>query len=311
MLNKLRSKTWLSLVVAFAMVVLVGGTAFAASPAAAAPPNEVLLTLPDYQAYSFDVTQSYYVDAYTQFALGVLTSGAYISTTFPVGFDPDDIVWTDNTPGTLGTVATLAYYGAFSHTFPAGPGTAYEAYFSTDYSAAPDTGPYSVKATYTADPQLPEADFSFVVTDEDNTDPINVSVGNVTYEFYDDNGNYWDSGTFTVYANDYYSLSHIGRSYVTAMDGIARSQSAGLINGYTTYGAYADAIESITLDTKITNSGLNGWQYRVYKPSGSGYVIDNLSEVIAMDDYKLSSGDYVLVKYGDLYDTSLFPATLP
>ncbi|MDR1136061.1 MAG: hypothetical protein LBL49_07785 [Clostridiales Family XIII bacterium] len=304
-----------ALLAATMMFSLIGAQAFAAAPTATAAPPEILATVPEYPAFTFDVTQSQFIDAYTEFALGVSASGIYFLAPFPSGFSAADISWSDNTPGTLSNIASLDFESEFDYDFGSviGEAPAYEAYFSSYYANAPDTGPYSVKATYTADVDLPGADFTFVVTNERVQDDPNVIVGGLIYAIYDP-----DTGLpsvtprpFSASGNDYYSGAHIGRSYVTALDGFANAVYFQKAADSWTSARGFDGIESITINGVPHPTTLpDGWLYRVYKadPRIPGqYNVDPMSKIITMDDYKLSEGDYVVLKFGDYYDDELFP----
>jgi hypothetical protein len=301
----------LSLTLVFSML---GATTWAVE----AQPAEVLMSAiqngsSGFDEYTYDVTQTLYPDAYLNIVNGVWTTPPppafplFLPTPFASTFDPDDIIWTDNTPGTLGNVVNLEFYDAFGF----GDGLAYEAYFSSYYDNAPTTGPYSVRASFQSPGDDQSADFTFVVTDQNNQDSYNTVVSSINFAFYFPESTDPDATgkTSEVRGNAYYSESHIGRSYVTGFDGLYEAGFENIIDGYTRYFG-SDSVESITIDGKVaTNEGNEGWQYRVYKQDpliSVNYNIDPLSALIALDDYKLSDNDYVMFKYGNYYDDTLF-----
>ncbi|MDR1603541.1 MAG: hypothetical protein LBS10_01955 [Gracilibacteraceae bacterium] len=307
-------------VLVIGLALLTGGApVFAAgsAPQAINPPDEVLWSLDvdsaGLERYSYDVTQTLYTEAYLNIVDGAMKSplGEYGPAPFPNSFLTSDITWTDVTAGTLGIVADLAY----EDTQPFGAGLEYDALFELDYYSAPATGPYVARATWTGSANAPNADFTFVVTDQYNADSSQATASGIHYAIFDPATGqpYNPVGPLTVLGSDYVSLTHTGRSYATGFDGLFRAvYYEGAADGYTRY-LNSDVLYSITIDgiSYAYDAGYNtGWLYRVYKPSASPgrYVVDPLSQFIALDDYKLEDDDYVVLKYGNPYDDALFPA---
>jgi hypothetical protein len=126
---------------------------------------------------------------------------------------------------------------------------------------------------------------------------------------------YVDGNLYQGTANTMNAAGHTdGRSYVTVMDELVKTQNMGLINGFTESYGYVD---SITINNiQYSAAGWDGWQCRVYRDSNADgtYELVPISEALGAGDMSVTllGGNLNLVRwaYGSYGDPALFPATL-
>lgn len=290
--NKMLS-VFLALTLVLTLFAPLGGTALAAT----SDPNLVsydTTTYPGYQAYTYNVAQSY-AYAYLQV---VPADVNYTPTYFSSASDADNVNWSIISDGELSSAVIFSQgnvqiatgqYLAYAEVLLTDP-TEYGA--ATVRSANPVTGA--------------KVDFTFAV-DEDS--PSYVSASNITVKVYEPNQANPNQGTFTtVNAGEYYAISH-QHTYPTVLDALSVAQQNNVIDFYHTvdYMWLGDFVDEIDLNNNdYPNSGNYGWQYRVYRNS----LVVPMSEDMGANAFKLLDGDVILWKYGLYNAPGLFPPTI-
>ncbi|MDR2360062.1 MAG: DUF4430 domain-containing protein [Oscillospiraceae bacterium] len=192
-------------------------------------------------------------------------------------------------------IARDQYYSQLAITVPAGSDVGPASFLATNPNAG--SGGY------------PSTNITLVATDRTNPDKANTTVENIVYQIFEPNASgvtILHSGTLpTVTAAD----NHDSRSYVTVLDGMGQSKTAGIVNNYAVAAGY---LSSITVNgNTYTASGNDGWQYRVYNLSNGTYTVDSTnSTIFGAGDYKMSDNQLVQWRYGG-YGTVTFPTSFP
>jgi hypothetical protein len=254
-------------------------------------------------------------------------------TDYPVPFatrtDAAAVQWTYNTTG------YERYFWVDPDSIeviPYGTGYAFAAYVAVNLDSDFNPGPLPV-GPYSLHFYLPDtnayADFTFVLSDE-TSDPGDVTTGKngIAYHY---NGALIAWGDMPVVpASAFYSIipGYFPRSYVTAMDAVAQSQTNRIIQFYnvttppppTPPYPIPDAPGLYTIEDNNDEyypgsydpAAPDGWLYGVYKYSPAAgqpdYLLDPLSKVVGPDDYLLEDIDKVIWNYGTICDyDDLFP----
>lgn len=287
----------LSLTLVAAMMLALFAPLGGLAQAATSDPNLAsydTTTYPGYQAYTYNVAQSY-AYAYLQV---VPADVNYTSTYFSSASDADNVNWSIISDGELSSavifdqgnvkIATGQYY-AYAEVLLTDP---------TEYGAATVRAVNPVTGA--------KVDFTFAV-DEDT--PSYVSASNITVKVYEPNQANPNQGTFTtVNAGEYYAISH-QHTYPTVFDALSVAQHNNVIDFFNTVnyiglGDFADEIDLNNND--YPNIGYSGWQYRVYRNS----LVVPMSEDMGANAFKLLGGDVILWKYGSYSAPGLFPPTI-
>jgi hypothetical protein len=118
-----------------------------------------------------------------------------------------------------------------------------------------------------------------------------------------------NTATVNVNSNDFYETDQ--RSYPTIFDGVVEALYARIIDRYTPRYSpgLGDIVDAFVIDgATYQNSGLFGWQYRVYRQIGNTgyYAVVPLSENMGPDAFKVLDNDVIIWKYGTYGDPNLF-----
>lgn len=160
-----------------------------------------------------------------------------------------------------------------------------------------NTGAYSVRANWMYDTEeelTATMDLTLVITGSNESASVKVYIDGLNDDL--------DDNTFTV-TNGAVSANAGTYGYATPVSALAKMKAVGDIAAYSPENG--DYINTITESGTITKtaSGWYGWQYRVYKASGSTYTIEPTSLLLSPSALKLTDGDVIIWYYGP-YDSN-------
>jgi hypothetical protein len=156
-----------------------------------------------------------------------------------------------------------------------------------------------------------------IVRQEGGT-PTYTSVNGIDVRVVDPlSGTVYSADQMAVQAVDYHEDTD--RTFPTGLDGIRhadlyvpafKTDVTGITYDYVPN--LGDYVDSMTVNgTAQSTTDTEGWQYRVYRDTGTRHDMVPLSEVVGADSLMLRVGDILLWKYAAFDTPNLFPSFIP